>query len=325
MAGVRESAGKVTVTKRETPATDVVVLDLTHPGGDDLPDWTPGAHVDLLLEDGLVRQYSLCSSPADPATWRVAVLLEPESRGGSRQIHQALHEGTTIEVRGPRNHFSLSSSPAYQFIAGGIGVTPIIPMVEAADAAGADWKLTYGGRTRASMAFVAELEAYGDRVTIWPEDDKGQIDLDQLLGTPQEETLVYCCGPEGLLRAVEAACEPWPKGSLHIERFAAKAPEDEAEGETDAEQNDAFEVVCKRSGTTVEVPADQTVLDALEDAGISVLASCLEGTCGTCEVGVLEGEPDHRDSVLSKEEQEENDIMMCCVSRSRSEKLVLDL
>jgi ferredoxin-NADP reductase len=320
--GIHESEEEVVVVRRSTAATDVVVLELSDPDGKDLPSWSPGAHIDLLLPEGLTRQYSLCSSPSKPDTWRVAVLREPESRGGSRHIHDALNEGGKVGVRGPRNHFSLASSPRYEFIAGGIGVTPIIPMVEAADADGAEWHLTYGGRSRDSMAFVDELETYGERVTIWPQDEKGIIDLEGILGTPRDDTLVYCCGPEALLAATEKACESWPQGSLHIERFAAKKPSDDGEAEAGL---DSFEVVCKRSGTTLTVPADKTVFDVLEEAGLGVMGSCMEGTCGTCEVGVLEGEPAHRDSVLSKEEQDENDAMMVCVSRSQSDTLVLDL
>jgi ferredoxin len=168
------------------------------------------------------------------------------------------------------------------------------------------------------MAFVEELEAYGDRVTIWPQDDKGLIDLEGLLGEPEEGVLVYCCGPEALLNAVEEACKPWPKATLHIERFSAKEIADDGGADT-------FEVVCKRAGQTFTIPPDRTIYEVLDEAGLNVMGSCLEGTCGTCEVGVLEGEPLHRDSVLDEDEQADNDAMMVCVSRSKSERLVLDL
>ena len=171
------------------------------------------------------------------------------------------------------------------------------------------------------MAFVEDLSAYGERVTIWPQDEQGLLDLQGILGSAREDTLVYCCGPEALLGAVEGACASWPTGTLHLERFAAKPGADEPTSGA----LESFEVVCQRSGITVTVPADRSVFEVLEDAGVSVLGSCLEGICGTCEAAVIEGTPDHRDSVLSAEEQAGNDAMMVCVSRSLSERLVLDL
>jgi ferredoxin-NADP reductase len=274
-----------------------------------------------MLSASLVRQYSLCGSPADTHTWRIGVLRDPQSRGGSDFVHDKLHVGSPVRVRGPRNHFSLVSAPRYQFIAGGIGITPILPMIEAAEAAGAQWRMAYGGRKRASMAFVEGLAAYGERVTIWPQDEQGLLDLPGILGPAHEDTLVYCCGPEALLSAVEGACASWPTGALHLERFAAKPGADQPT--SGALEN--FDVVCQRSGITVTVPAERSVFEALEDAGVSVLGSCLEGICGTCEAAVIEGTPDHRDSVLSDEEQACNDAMMLCVSRSLSSRLVLDL
>jgi len=231
-----------------------------------------------------------------------------------------LQEGHTIRVRGPRNHFPLVSSPRYQFIAGGIGITPILTMIAEAEAGGADWQLLYGGRERASMAFVDDLSEHGERVTVWPQDEQGMLDLESVLGEPREDTLVYCCGPEGLLNAVEEACGPWPEDSLHIERFSAKAPD-----EPSADALASFEVECQRSGVTVTVTDDNSIYDAVEEAGVDVLGSCMEGVCGTCECDVLEGEPEHRDSVLSEAERTRGDTIMICVSRSRSERLVLDL
>ena len=190
------------------------------PQGDDLPAWEPGAHVDLLLDEGLVRQYSLCGDPRDAKTWRVGVLLDPASRGGSRHVHERLVEGGSVRVRGPRNHFALVDSPRYLFIAGGIGITPIIAMIDSAQQAGSDWTLIYLGRSRTTMAFADVLaDSYGDRVTLWPNDQKGQFDLESALNEPADQTLVYCCGPEPLLAAVEQHCAHWPEGSLHIERF----------------------------------------------------------------------------------------------------------
>ncbi|MEE3062437.1 MAG: PDR/VanB family oxidoreductase [Actinomycetota bacterium] len=318
---MQERTVELVVTSREELADEVIGLVLEDPSGAQLPDWNPGAHIDLLLTDALVRQYSLCSSPADRQRWKVAVLLNPHGRGGSKHVHHELHEGSTVSVRGPRNNFPLRRAARYQFIAGGIGITPIMPMIEAVDADGADWHLLYGGRSRTTIAFFDELAKYGDRVTIWPSDERGLLDLHSVLGNPREDTQVYCCGPEGLLSGVEQACASWPKGALHVERFAAKP----ADGQSSPGAVDDFEVVCKRSGITIDVGADDTILEALREHGISMLASCMEGICGTCETAVLEGEPDHRDSVLSDDEKAENDCMMVCVSRSRSPRLVLDL
>ena len=204
---MQERTVELIVASREVLADDVVGLVLEDPNGAELPDWNPGAHIDLLLTDTLVRQYSLCSSPSDLRQWKVGVLLDRNGRGGSKHVHQVLEEGASVQVRGPRNHFPLQRAPRYQFIAGGIGITPIMPMIEVAEADGADWHLLYGGRQRSSMAFLKELSQYDDRVTIWPQDQDGILDLASVLATPREDTLVYCCGPEPLLNAVEKACE----------------------------------------------------------------------------------------------------------------------
>ena len=322
-AAYREVEVDLEVRRREAPADGVVTLTLAAPGGEDLPEWTPGAHIDLIMTPSLVRQYSLCGDTANRGEWRVGILLDPNSRGGSEFVHDKLHEGTTVRVRGPRNHFPLVSSPRYQFIAGGIGITPMVPMIEAAEATGADWRLLYGGRARSSMAFTGELERYGERVTVCPRDEQDtnfRKSLESALSVTDDKTLVYCCGPEGLLQAVEDGCGHWPDGSLHVERFSAKVLE---EPSPDALQS--FEVECQRSGLTLMVPLDKSIYEAAEEAGVDVLGSCMEGVCGTCECDVLEGEPDHRDSVLNDAEKACNDTMMICVSRSRSERLVLDL
>jgi ferredoxin-NADP reductase len=319
----REVEVDVEVRRREVAADGVVTLTLADPSGADLPDWAPGAHIDLIMTPSLVRQYSLCGDTANRAEWQVGVLLDPNSRGGSQFVHDKLHEGSTVRVRGPRNHFPLVSSPRYLFIAGGIGVTPMLPMIGTADATGAEWRLLYGGRARSSMAFVDELERHGPRVTICARDEQERpnfrTSLEAALSEPGQDTLVYCCGPEGLLGAVEDACKAWPDNSLHIERFSAKALEEP----TDALAT--FEVECQRSGLTLTVSQDKTIYEACEDAGVDVLGSCMEGVCGTCECDIIEGEADHRDSVLNDAEKEANETIMICVSRSRSERLVLDL
>jgi len=307
------------VHRMTVESDSVLSVELVDPGGAELPTWEPGAHVDLELVAGLVRQYSLCGDPARRDRYRLGVLCEPVSRGGSAHVHTKLRPGDRVRLTGPRNNFVLEPAERYLFLAGGIGITPILPMAAAAEAAGMPWRLVYGGRTRSTMAFVGELAGYGDRVTLVPENECGLLDLDALLGEPQDGVAVYCCGPEGLIAAVEQRCAAWPSGALHVERFAAKPTAEPEGGER------AFEVVCERSGTTVPVSPDRSIVDALEAAGIAVATSCREGICGTCETKVLGGVPDHRDSLLSESERAASDTMMICVSRAASRQLVLDL
>jgi ferredoxin-NADP reductase len=317
-AVTREFEADVRVESKLQVADGVVALTLREIGGSPLPRWSPGAHVDLILEGVPTRQYSLCGDPADHHVWRLGILRDADGGGGSLFVHDRLRAGEVVRVRGPRNNFGLADSHRYLFIAGGIGITPILPMIAAAHSAGADWRLLYGGRCRASMAFLGQLARYGDRVTVAPQDETGLLDLDSLLGTPQPDTLVYCCGPEPLLAAVEERCRAWPPRSLRVERFSARPL-------TAPVRAGAFEVELARSGLTLTIPADRSILDAVEEAGAGVLSSCAEGTCGTCETGVLEGLPDHRDSVLTEEERRAGNCMMICVSRSCTERLVLDL
>ncbi|MCX5337285.1 PDR/VanB family oxidoreductase [Streptomyces sp. NBC_00140] len=314
----------LTVATRTPAADGVVSLTLRRPDGGVLPAWAPGAHIDVLLdgddgeEGGLIRQYSLCGHQAEHAAWQIAVLREPRGRGGSAYVHDHLRQGTTVRVRGPRNNFPLRPAARHLFIAGGVGITPILPMVEAAEAAGADWLLLYGGRTRTSMAFLDRLAPHRDRVLIRPQDEYGLLDLAAHLGAPEEGTLVHACGPEPLLRAVQEQCAGWPPGTLGIERFAPA----QTMGSGPAE---AFELELARSGLTLTVAPDRSVLETIEEAGVAVDFSCREGTCGTCETDVLDGKPDHRDSLLSEDERAAGDTMLICVSRSCGPRLILDL
>lgn len=315
---LREHESELVVESVTTVADGVVELTLLDEDGG-IPPWTPGAHVDLVLGD-LVRQYSLCGDPLDTRRLVVAVLREPESRGGSAYVHDNLTVGAKVTVRGPRNHFPLVSAPRYMFVAGGIGITPLLPMIREAEAAGADWHLYYRGRKRSGMAYVERLAEYGDKVTLLPGDETGPLDLAAVLADPQEGTLVYTCGPERLLLGLEEICSArWPAGALHLERFAAKEIEAPEGGER------SFELELAATGVTLAVPPDRSVFQVIEDAGISVLGSCHEGICGTCEAIVLEGDVDHRDSVLNESERAANDAMMVCVSRCFSDRLVLDL
>lgn len=302
---------ELVVAEKEKIADGVVRLTLRAPDGHPLPAWEPGAHVDLRLPGDVVRQYSLCGRPGDTSAYQVAVLREPGGRGGSAYVHDELVAGQRISVDGPRNHFTLVDAKRYVFIAGGIGITPILPMIERVAETGREWQLIYGGRTRTSMAFTADLSRHEGRVSIHPQDEHGLLDLPEL----QPDTAVYCCGPEPLLTAMERHAAGWPEGTLRVERFTPVA---------DDGARTAFEVELS-SGRVLEVPADRSILEVIEESGTAVLSSCQEGTCGTCETGVLGGTPDHRDSVLTAEERRAGDVMMICVSRSCSPRLVLDL
>jgi len=307
------------VCDRKDAAEGVVVLTLRDAHGAQLPPWQPGAHLDLVLSPDLIRQYSLCGDPDDRCSYQVGVLREPKGRGGSIHVHDRLHIGTVVHVRGPRNHFLLVPAPRYLFIAGGIGITPLVPMLAAAQAAGSDWRLVYGGRSRGSMAFAEELQArYPGRVSVNPQDESGLLDLAQILRDPDDETLVYCCGPEPLLTAVEGRCASWRSGALHLERFAPVAVSEPILSE-------AFQVELTISGKTIEVPPGKSILEAVQEAGVEVLSACGEGTCGTCETAVLAGSIDHRDSILTPQERAAQNTMMICVSRAACPRLVLKL
>jgi ferredoxin-NADP reductase len=306
------------VVDKSTVAEDVVALTLADPDGRRLPDWTPGAHIDLVLPTGDTRQYSLSGDRFDPRHYRIGVLREPGGRGGSAYVHDTLQAGDTVGVGGPRNNFFLVPSERYLFVAGGIGITPLLPMVAQAELLGAEWRLLYGGRRRASMAFLDELARYGDHVQVMPQDETGLLDLPAFLGEPDPSVRVYCCGPGPLLDAMGLACVDWPPYALRTERFVA-------EQQSAPVRSAPFAVELARTGTTVTVPPGTSVLEAVGSAGVDVLSSCRQGTCGTCETTVLEGVPDHRDSILDDAERAANDCMFICVSRAASDRLVLDL
>jgi ferredoxin-NADP reductase len=300
-------------------ADDVVQLKLRTPAGELLPRWAPGAHIDLVLPGGLTRQYSLCGDPNERDTYTVAVLREEQGRGGSRYIHDELREQDELLIRGPRNHFGLNASDKYIFVAGGIGITPILPMMVAAEAAGADWHLYYGGRRRQSMAFLPALHRWrGSRVRIYPQDEVGLIDVENIVAAAHSEprTQLYCCGPPPLLTAVREAAGSSLPSRLHMELFQ---PPD-----LDSNSSSPFDVELARSGVQLHIPAGTSVLHAMLVAGVDVEYSCESGTCGTCEIAVLAGAVEHRDTILTAEERRANSTMYVCVSRAASSRLVLD-
>nr|ART90049.1 flavodoxin reductases (ferredoxin-NADPH reductases) family 1 [uncultured bacterium] len=298
-------------------AIDVMSVTLVAPDGATLPDWEPGAHVDIVLPGGLTSQYSLCGA-TDARYWKIAVLLEREGKGVSRYIHERLRPGDMLLVGGPRNHFPLDDAERFLFIAGGIGITPMLPMIAAAERLGRPWTLAYGGRSLGRMAFIDELDAYGGRVRLYPQDDCGMIPIESLLGQAEEGSKVYCCGPEPLLAAVEQLSATLGRAAPRVERFAAK-PQDDIGPST------AFRVTLERSGKTLTVPANRTIVEVLEENQVFVPTSCEEGVCGSCETRVLCGQVDHRDALLSPAERLHNQTMMICVSRAKGPHLTLDL
>lgn len=295
-------------------AEDVVSLTLRGVGGP-LPVWEPGAHVDLHLPGGLIRQYSLCGEPG--ADWRIAVLRLGDGRGGSLAVH-ALRLGEVVSVSAPRNHFPMAAADRMLFVAGGIGITPILPMVRRAAAMGADWRLIYLGRNADRMAFAAEVAALDPfRVSLVQTDRDGMPDVSAYPALAAG-AVTYACGPSGLLTALEAAFAAEGRhGDLHLERFAPVIVAQPGDG--------VVRLHLARSGRFVDVGPDTSLLEGLRAAGVDHPSSCEQGFCGTCECRVLKGVPDHRDTLLSDQERARGDVMLPCVSRAISGELTLDL
>ncbi|AUI51543.1 PDR/VanB family oxidoreductase [Arthrobacter crystallopoietes] len=311
----------VEVRSIQRESSSVVSLRLEHPLGEELPEWKPGSHVDVLLPNGILRQYSLCSKTADRAAWRLGVLREAEGRGGSAYVHDELKPGTKIQLRGPRNNFALEAAAGYVFIAGGIGITPVLPMVRDAAERGVPWRLVYLGRSRESMAFLEEIQALGGNVEIHADDESGLYPLAELLGGLDAGTHVYACGPGPLLNVLQSIADGWEDPArFHCERFTASG-----ESPSLLKSGNSSFVVELTDGTEIPVGPGESILQALESAGINQPNSCREGICGTCETGVLGGEIDHRDSLLSDDERAAQDTMMICVSRCKGKRLLLDL
>ncbi len=310
------------------PATMVVVgitdaafgvrgIRLLPLGGGDVPRWEPGAHLTIELPTGDTRQYSLCGDPADRSHYEIAVLRDPLSRGGSAWMHDGLTMGMTLQVWAPRNHFPLVAASDYLFVAGGIGITPLRAMIDSLPAR-RDWRLLYLGRSRTTMAFLGELlAAYPDRVFAYARDEHpARVDIPTAVAQLTTSTTeVYCCGPEELIDAVHAAAAPDRFHTEHFVPVVRLAPTAPLE----------LTVDCVRSGVAVTVPAGISVLEALESNGVPVLASCRRGVCGSCEVRVLDGVPQHLDSVLDDEEKVELGVMYPCVSRAVGTRLALDV
>ncbi|MCU0956611.1 MAG: PDR/VanB family oxidoreductase [Hydrogenophaga sp.] len=315
---------QVRVVARRAEALHIIGLDLVAEDGHALPAFTAGAHIDLHLPGGLVRQYSLCNPPGDAGMYRIAVLRDPASRGGSRAVHDALTVGTALSISAPRNHFELApAAPHHLLLAGGIGITPLWAMAEQLSQQGGSFALHHCTRSRERTPFVEALaaSAYADRVQHHFDDGQAaqKLDIAATLRQAPAGTHLYVCGPQGFMDAVLSAgrAAGWPEERLHREYFAA-APVDHT--------NDGrFELELASSGRVITVQPRQTALAALLEAGLDIPMSCEQGVCGTCLTGVKAGTPDHRDQYLTDEERAANDQFLPCCSRALSARLVLDL
>lgn len=318
---------EVLIRQKRLEAEGIVSLILASTDGAELPLFEAGAHIDLEIAPGVVRQYSLCNSPEGPTTYEIAVLREPVSRGGSQAVHDRLQVGQRVRISTPRNHFRLDTGASHSvLLAGGIGITPILCMAQRLQGAGASYELHYCARSAERMAYRERISDGPCRAQASLHLDDGptdqQLDLPALLPRPAPDTRLYVCGPGGFINAVldTARAQGWSEGQLHREFFAAPA----AEGD-DASDSTPFTVVLASSGMEVPVPADVTIVEALEEAGVFIPRSCSEGICGTCVVHVLDGTPDHRDFVLTPDEHARNDRLTTCCSRAKTPRLVLDL
>ncbi|MGH6720460.1 MAG: PDR/VanB family oxidoreductase [Alphaproteobacteria bacterium] len=311
---------KVAAITRE--ADGIITFELVDPAGRPLPRFTAGAHVDVHIPGGFLRQYSLCNDPRETHRYVIAVQHEPKGRGGSRRLHDTVKAGDTLAIGAPRNNFLLhEGARRHRLIAGGIGVTPILAMLRHLVASHADWHLDYCTRDPARTAFLDLLRAppFGERVRVHFDggDPSKGLDVKRALATQGEGEHLYCCGPTGLMAAVKAASGPWAPGTVHFEYFVNE--------NLDAGLNTAFQVRIASTGAVYDVPADKSIMQVLREHGHDIDSSCEEGICGTCATAVKDGAIDHRDAVLSAEEKASNRWMMVCCSRAKGGVIVLDL
>jgi ferredoxin-NADP reductase len=310
----------VRLTDIRFAAQDTNIYEFRRPDGAALPAYEPGAHIDLHLPNGMMRQYSLIVPDPHPECYLLGIKRDAASRGGSRYIHDELRAGATLKISAPRNNFPLVEDAEHVIlIAGGIGITPIWCMVQRLGALGRSWKLYYSCRSRADMAFLQALEKFEAKyVQLHFDDEAGGkfLDLAAIVAEAPKNAHLYCCGPEPMLKAFEAATASWPRARVHVEYFTPKAEPATAGG---------FWVELARSKEQYFIPPGKTILQVLYDAGVDVDYSCELGICGACETKVISGIPEHRDSVLSEEEQASNTKVMICCAGCKSERLVLDM
>ncbi|RJG02570.1 PDR/VanB family oxidoreductase [Noviherbaspirillum sedimenti] len=312
---------EVVIAERAIGADGVVQLELKTSDGRPLPDFEPGAHIDVHLPNGLVRQYSLCNYQPAPDTYEIAIGLADASRGGSTYVHESVLEGHKLQISAPRNNFALvPDASTYVFIAGGIGITPILSMIRWCEMSRKRWRLLYTVRSRKRAAYLDQLLAFDrDNILLHFDDEKqGYADVAKFIADLDAQDHIYCCGPEPLMNAVEKSAHAHPKHAVHFERFSAPSSDKQA-------PSDTFVVRLIRSKLEITIPEDKSILECLEDAGVLMPFSCREGLCRSCETAVCAGVPDHRDYVLTDEEQASNKTMMICVSRAKSSVLDLDL
>jgi ferredoxin-NADP reductase len=320
-------------------ADEVLGLTLSDASGARLPGWTPGAHIDIVLPSGAERSYSLCGKP-DDAAYEIAVLRETHGRGASREIHDSLILGALLQASAPRNQFALVEARRYVFIAGGIGVTPLLPMVRALAEREVHWEMFYLGGARTRMSFIETLADLagrrGGHLEVIARDERERIAVSDILARAAVGSAVYCCGPDGLIREVERVCGEAGRGlDLHVERFGrpefsaaaseAAAPLAGSGATTEIDPEGPFQVELRQTGVVLDVGRGESILALARQARTGLTFSCSDGYCGTCETQVIAGTPDHRDTVLSDEEKAANKSMMICVGRSRTQRLVLDL
>ena len=314
----------VKVVKKSQEATDIQTFELADVSGESLPPFSAGSHIDVHVRDGLVRQYSLCNDPVEQHRYLIGVLRDPNTRGGSKSMHDDIREGDVIQISEPRNHFPLAHEAKRSLLfAGGIGVTPILCMAERLANVGADFRLYYFTRSHDRTAFYDRIQRSGfaDRTAFHFDDapPDQQLNIPNLLSQPDEGTHLYVCGPGGFLEFVRKTAKEkgWADARVHFEYFSA----DVQKSDTDA----GFEVKIASTGKVYIIPNDKTVVKALAEAGVEIPTSCEQGVCGTCLTRVIEGQPDHRDHYLTDDEQAANDQFLPCCSRAKSKVLVLDL
>jgi tetrachlorobenzoquinone reductase len=307
---------KAQVKAARWEAPDINSYELQSPNGESLPPFTAGAHIDLILPNGLTRSYSIINPQRESHRYVIAVQKDRASRGGSTWIYENLTPGLVIPINGPRNNFPLyEAAPRSVFIAGGIGITPILSMIQRLSELRQDWRLYYCARTKAAAAFVDVLD--GPVTVNFDQEPGGRLlDLAAIVRSATPDTHFYCCGPAPMLETFANTTRDLPAEQVHLEYFTSNK-----RAATDGQ----FTVVLARTNREIMIPAGQSILSALLNLGVDIPYSCKDGVCGSCETRVLDGIPDHRDMVLSKEEQESNSKMMLCCSGCKSEKLVLDL
>lgn len=313
----------VTVLRKVQEAQDIASFELGRADGGPLPAFSAGSHIDVQVPGGLVRQYSLCNAEGEGHRYRIAVLRDPVTRGGSAGMHDRVQQGDQLTISEPRNHFPLVHAPRTVLLAGGIGITPLLSMAQRLAAVDADFTLHYCTRSAARTAFRDEIAAsrFAGRVQFHFDDgpDSQKLQLASAFGSPQDGTHVYVCGPTGFIDAVVGAARAagFAPEQVHLEYFGA--------GAQDTSGDRAFDVKIASTGQLVRVEATQTVVQALAAHGVEILTSCEQGVCGTCITRVLDGECDHRDLYFTDEEKAKHDQFTPCCSRARSAVLVLDL